>query len=213
MSRSAARSPGEFALLALLALFALLCLIFVLVGWLTPDKATGTPTVQNGFLALGPLVGSLGAIAMIWLRNRVRPAKAALALAATLWITGASLTGFGIFATFTPGDRSALTNLGYSIALCLTPGAVLALAGLGTFWYSQRRNGAEGVGSASETAPQASNTDSEPLLDYDDLRRRAAEYRSRIRDLIRERIEPSTLTSWRRSTKSWGNGSSRSIDW
>jgi hypothetical protein len=187
MSRSAARSPGEFAVLALLALFALFCLIFVLIGVLVPDKDTGVLAVQNGFLALGPLVGSLGAMAMIWLRNRVRPAKVALALAATLWMIGATLAGFGIFTAFSPGDRSVLTNLGYSFALCLTPGAVLSLLGLGTFWYSQRRNAAEDISSASETLPQTMSADSDPSPDYDDLRRRAAEYRGRIRDSIREK--------------------------
>ena len=142
MHRSSTPSPRELAILALLALFALVCLIFVLIGGLVPERTTGALAVQNGFLALGPFVGSLGVMAMIWLRNRVRPAKAALALAATLWMVGVTLSGFGIFAAFTPGDRSVPTNLVYSIALCLTPGAVLSLLGLGTFWYSQRRNGA-----------------------------------------------------------------------
>ena len=64
-----------------LAMFALLCLIFVLVGALVPDKQTGQLAAQNGFLGLGPFLGSLGAMAMIWLRNRARPAKAPLALA------------------------------------------------------------------------------------------------------------------------------------
>ena len=76
MSRPAARTPGEFVALALLVFFALFRLIFVLIGVLVPDKATGVLAVQNGFLALGRLVGSLGAMAMIWWRNRVRPAKA-----------------------------------------------------------------------------------------------------------------------------------------
>jgi hypothetical protein len=187
MSRSAARTPWEFVALALLVLFSLVCLIFVLVGVLIPDKTTGALTVQNGFLALGPLAGSLGAIAMIWLRNRTRPAKAPLALAIALWMIGATLLGFGVFTAFTPGDRSILTNLGYSIALCLTPGGVLSLLGLGTFWYSQLRNRAEGLRSTTVIAAQTTSADSETSPDYDDLRRRAAEYRTRIRDLIREK--------------------------
>ena len=187
MFRSAARTPGEFVALALLVLFSLFCLIFVLVGMLVPDKATGVLAVQNGFLALGPLIGSLGAMAMIWWRNRARPAKAPLALAMTLWMIGATLLGFGVFTAFTPGDRTILTNLGYSISLCLTPGAVLCLLGLGTFWYSQRRKLAEDVSASTESAPQTTSVDSETAPDYEDLRRRAAEYRGRIRDLIREK--------------------------
>ena len=93
MSQKSTHSPGEIVTLALLAFFALCCLIFVLIAALTPDKATGVLAAQNSFLALGPLVGSLGVMAMIWLRNRVRPAKAALALAATLWMAGATLLG------------------------------------------------------------------------------------------------------------------------
>ena len=92
-------------MLALLAFFALFCLIFVLVGVLVPDKDTGALAVQNGFLALGPLVGSLGAMAMIWLRNRVRPAKVALALAATFWMIGATLVGLGVFTAFSAGRQ------------------------------------------------------------------------------------------------------------
>jgi hypothetical protein len=173
--------------LALFALFAFFCLIFVLVGALIPDKATGVLAMQQGFLGLGPLVGSLGAMAMIWWRDRTRPAKAPLALAAALWMIGATLLGFGGFTAFTPGDRSILTNLGYSFALCLTPGAILSLLGVGTFWYSQRRKTAEEAGATPDLAPQTTEPDSESAPDYDDLRQRAAEYRTRIRDLIREK--------------------------
>jgi hypothetical protein len=187
MSHSTARSPGEFIVLALFALFSLFCLIFVLVGLLVPDKATGVLAVQNGFLALGPLVGSLGAMAMIWLRDRSRRTKAPLALAIALWMIGATLLGFGVFTAFTPGDRSVMTNLGYSIALCLTPGAVLSLLGLGTFWYSQRRPVEENTGSAGESSSQTTSENIEVAPDYDSLRRRAVEYRTRIRDLIREK--------------------------
>jgi len=173
--------------LALLGLFSLLCLIFVLVGALVPDTATGVLAIQNGFLALGPLVGSLGAMAMIWWRDRTRPAKAPLTLAVVLWMIGATLLGFGGFTAFTPGDRSILANLGYSFALCLTPGAILSLLGLGTFWYSQRRKPAEEAGAPPDLSSQTVEPDSDSAPDYDDLRRRAAEYRTRIRELIREK--------------------------
>jgi hypothetical protein len=185
MSRSVARTPKELAALALLALFALFCLIFVLVGALVPDTQTGQLAVQNGALGLGPMLGSLGAMAMIWLRNRARPAKAPLALATALWMIGATLSGFGIFAAFTPGDRSVATNLGYSFALCLTPGAILSLLGLGTYWYGQWRKGAASM--EPTPAPQAINADVQPVPGYAELSRRAAEYHSRIRDLIREK--------------------------
>jgi hypothetical protein len=187
MSRPAARSPKEFAALALLALFALLCLVFVLVGALVPDKQTGQLAMQNGALALGPMLGSLGTMAMIWLRNRARRAKAPLALATALWTLGATLSGFGIFAAFTPGDRTIAANLGYSFALCLTPGAILALLGLGSYWYSQWRRGAAGAAPAGETAPAATAAEAEAAPGYTELRRRAAEYRSRIRELAREK--------------------------
>lgn len=194
MSRSTARSPKELAVLALLGLFALLCLIFVLVGALVPDKATGQLAVQNSALALGPLIGSLGAMAMIWLRKRGRPAGGPLALAGALWMIGATLLGFGIFTAFTPGDRTMLTNLGYSIALCLTPGAIFSLLGWGTFWYSRRRQGAQDVQDAqgaqdAETAqvPAAVRAEAEPAPGYAEISRRAAEYHRRIDDLIREK--------------------------
>jgi hypothetical protein len=185
MRRSTTPSPGEVAILALLALFALFCLIFVLVGALVPDKQTGQLAAQQAFLALGPLVGSLGAMAMIWLRNRARPAKAPLALTSALWMIGATLTGFGLYTAFTPGDKSVLTNLGYSIALCLTPGVFFSAMGLGTFWYSQRRKTAPGAESVAENQEPPVQVDTTP--GYEELRRRAAEYRQRIEELIREK--------------------------
>lgn len=213
MSQKSTHSPGEIVTLALLAFFALCCLIFVLIAALTPDKATGVLAAQNSFLALGPLVGSLGAMAMIWLRNRVRPAKLALALAATLWMIGATLVGLGVFTAFLPGDRSILTNLGYSVALCLTPGAVLSLLGLGTFWYSQRRNSAEDVGPANEAAPQTTGADSAPVPNHDDLRRRGQSTVVGSGIQSERRTEPLTLTNWRPSKRNWDSGSNRSPGW
>ena len=99
---------------------------------------------------------------------------------------GATLSGFGIFTAFTPGDRSVLTNLGYSVALCLTPGAFFSLMGLGTYWYSQRRKtaaGAECVRRNAGCEPAVAET----APGYEELRRRAAEYRQRIEELIREK--------------------------
>jgi hypothetical protein len=78
-----------------------------------------------------------------------------------------------------------MTNLGYSIALCLTPGAVLSLLGLGTFWYSQRRSVGENAGSAGEPSLQTTGESLDAAPDYDDLRRRAVEYRTRIRESVR----------------------------
>jgi hypothetical protein len=98
---------------------------------------------------------------------------------------GATLSGLGIFAAFTPGDRTILANLGYSIALCLTPGAIFSLLGLGTYWYSQWRKVAPSAESATETT--AVSTDAETAPGYDEIRRRAAEYHRRIDDLIREK--------------------------
>ena len=158
-----------------------------------PRPGHGPLAVQNGFLALGPLVGSLGAMAMIWLRNRVRPAKAMLVLAATLWMMGATLVGFGVFTAFVPGDRSVLTNLGYSVALCLTPGARPVAAGTGNLLVQsaaeQRRR--REPGKRDRRRRRRART-AVPRPDYDDLRRRAAEYRGRIRE-FNPREEPGPL--------------------
>ena len=177
------RSAKEIIALVPLALFALLCLIVVIIGAVTPDKQTGQFAIQNAFLGLGPLVGSLGAMAMIWLRNRKKPAKGSLALASALWGIGATLSGFGLYTAFVPGDNSVLTNLGYSLALCLTPGAFFSALGLGTYWYSQWRKPTAGTLSTKKVAPPIDATASA----YDDLRRRAIEYRKRITELIHER--------------------------
>jgi hypothetical protein len=142
----------------------------VLIGLLAGDSATGQIAWQGGALCLGPLVGSLGAIAMVLLRNRAQPVKLPLPTAILLWLMGTTLGGFGVLAALTPGDTPVTTNLGYSVALCFTPAAVLTLLGLGLYAYSQRR-GAEPEPAAVVPAEAA---------DYAGLRNRAAEYRRRI---------------------------------
>ena len=69
----------------------------------------------------------------------------------------------------------------------MTPGAILSLLGLGTFWYSQWRKPAVGASVSPELSPSTAKPDSKSSPDYDDLPQRAAEYRTRIRDLIREK--------------------------
>ena len=201
--RRSPRSPKELAALALLAVAALLCLIFTLVGALTPDKQTGLLAAQHAFLGLGPLLGTLGAMAMTWRRNRNKPAVGLLVLASVLWLIGATLSGFGLYTAFTPGDSSVLTNLGYSVALCLTPGAFFSLMGLGTFWYSQRGKAPAGAEPAVETRAAAVQVEAAP--GYEELRGRAAEYRRRINDLIREKNRAAFAGQLRPITEKLGN--------
>jgi hypothetical protein len=181
----------EIALLVVLGLIALLSLCGVLVA-LIPDSATGRVGWSDLPLCLGPLIGSAGSTAMILLRNRARGISAPLVASVPLWFVGSGLLSTGLFVLLAPSEDPFLTNLGYSVALCMTPGGILTALGLGAYWYAYVRGGLkEAV--MDRLAENQTGEFSQVMLaagDRADTLKRAAEYRRNILALLHERSAP-----------------------
>ncbi len=109
---------------------------------LIPSSKAGRVSLEMAplFLFLGPLFAGLGSLAIIWIRNRARLAWKPAIAAMALWTIGLHSLGLGGMAVFLPGPYDFMTNLGYSIALCLAPGSLLTLLGLAILGYEYRRS-------------------------------------------------------------------------
>jgi hypothetical protein len=130
-------------------------------------------------LFLGPLFAGMGSLAILWIRNRARLAWKSAVAAIALWTIGLHSLGFGGMAVFLPGSYDFMTNLGYSIALCLAPGSLLTLSGLAVLGYEYRR-------SRQHETPDRVAADMSPgALNRADKVRRAAEYRTSIVNQIK----------------------------
>jgi hypothetical protein len=140
-------------------------------------------------LCFGPFAGSLGAMALIWLRRRTEKLNFALVGAIVMWFIGMTMLGLGVFAAFTPGDHTILQNFGYSVSICFAPGLIFSLLAIGAYWYSELRGEPEQGQPAEPGEHQAENTDgSAPAaVDYGDIERRAADYKRRIIMAVRQR--------------------------
>jgi hypothetical protein len=117
------------------------------------------------------LAGGSGA-AMLWLKNRWASTLLRSTGGIGLWVVGLGWLGLGGFALLSPGETPFVQNLGYSLALCLAPGAVLSLLGLALYSYDYRR------GRSAERAP-ATGQRAGKL-------KQAGEYRRAIEQLVKQ---------------------------
>ncbi|MCB8944182.1 MAG: hypothetical protein H6658_10550 [Ardenticatenaceae bacterium] len=134
---------------------------------------------------MAPGIGSLLGALMLALRDRTKPVSVMTILASVvLAVLGVSWAGLaGIYEVID----------GLAIGFCLTPGALLTLLGLGTYWYETRRRVyGEAVGEetavSSTTSPQAaaeSATGSSTIQGYQAQLARAGIYREQIAKLIK----------------------------
>ena len=193
----------ETILVFLLAIAGLFGLLGALCSFI-PDAAGTRPIAPElSPLCLGPSLAALGCIAMILRRRPAERGWSLLPVALILWFVGVSIVGSGVTAALLNDEPAEfLTNLGYSTALCLAPGAFLTLGGVGVFVYLQRqRPSAQAPQREAAVRPSRKRGQgrAEKLC-------RAAEYRSRIAPLIRQQRVgafgeqvasiPATLETW-----------------
>ncbi|MEM7342877.1 MAG: protein kinase [Chloroflexota bacterium] len=171
-------SSIEVVFMTLLGVGSFCGIIGSLLG-LTPNDQ-GQLNIAMTPACLGMSIAGIGAIAMIWLRNRSRPASVWVGLGIVAWLIGMSILGFGGFAVLSPGDNTAAENLGFSLALCFAPGGLLTLLGLLAYGYDHYRGQKEQAVAPVYTAstPPQAETELEAKL------RRAKEYREHISELI-----------------------------
>jgi hypothetical protein len=175
MSTEKSISPIEIVLLTLLGVFSL-CGVsgsFLVL--------TDLSSIWPIFGFLGMILAGLSSMAMLRFRNKSKPASAWLAMGIALWFIGLNMVGGGVSTTFMPGDDTFLTNLGFSMALCLAPGGFLALLGAIFYAYDYRRGRQDQTPTGAELVGL-----SEQARGWANKLQRATEYRTHIADLIRQ---------------------------
>ena len=170
----------------------LLAVIFV-VSLLSTLLLSGGETSLLPCLAPG--IGSLLGGLMLALRNRQKPVSV-MTLVASIVLVGLGVSWAGLAGIYEAID-------GIVVGFCLTPGALLTMLGLGTYWYETRRRVyVEGVEDVEEemaggtavssftttTRPKESTaepaTGNSTILGYQAQLTRAGVYQARIGELI-----------------------------
>jgi serine/threonine protein kinase len=138
---ASSKSPSgvEIVLMTVLGLMAVGGIIGVLLSFV-PNTNPGESSIAMAPACMGLTFAGFTSILMIWRRNRAGPASAWLAIGILAWFLGINILGWGGFAALSPGETSFGANLGFSLALCFTPGGILALLGLGMFIRDYRRS-------------------------------------------------------------------------
>ncbi len=181
MKTETARSPLEIALLILLGLVTVASTSMGLIAAL-PSEDAARFAFEGLPLCLGPAFGSAGSFLMIWLRNRARKLSGVILVATAQWFAGATLIGMGLFTALTPGDYGVLQSIGYSFALCMGPGGLLAVLGGITYWAARNRGPAS---RAESLVGDVVTANPSMPADVQAIRSRAIQYRERILSLIR----------------------------
>jgi hypothetical protein len=119
--------------IAVLAVMALAGISGVILSLIPSDS-----TVELIPSCLGLTLASVSAIVMIWLRNPRQKKSLWTIGGITAWFMGINVLGWGGFTMMSPGNYSVLDNLGYSLALCITPGIFLTLLGVGLYLLGRR---------------------------------------------------------------------------
>jgi hypothetical protein len=175
-------TTAQVVVLVILGLIALISLVFTLVSPFTQDEQTeGTLLYMVPFFA-APILGCVGAAAMLLLRRPSGSSNWRVGSAMVLWFFGTWLAAFSVTALFIPSDSTLLENLGFSIGLCLAPGLALTAAGLGVYWYDWQQNPAQtAVVAQDQAAPPPAGDE------LAGIQARAAEYRHAILQEIRQK--------------------------
>ncbi len=179
MNKSA--KPIDIVLLTLLGAVTLCGISGILISFI-PNSETGQMSFTLAPAFGGMTFAALSSMAMIWLRNRLRPASAWLAVGIGLWFIGVNILGWGGFAVLSPGDSPFMENLGFSLALCFAPGGFLALLGLAFYGYDYRQS--RQTKTLTHSQVTASTEDKHSRVDK---LQRAAEYRAHITGLIKQK--------------------------
>jgi hypothetical protein len=151
MAQNSSRSGADYALITffgLLAAVGCFCSFFaVVMAFAEP----GEDNLAMALLFFGLTLAGGGSIAMIAMRQRYHMGWPMLLVAVILWSIGSMAFAFGLMGALMYDEPNQfLSNLGYSVGLCLGPGAFLAVIGLFLFGYEAYR---ETGGDVEEDVP------------------------------------------------------------
>ena len=140
MSQNSSRSGADIALIVffgLLAAVGCFCSFFAVVMTVV-EPGEGNFELAPFFFGL--TLAGVGSMAMIAMRQRYKMGWPMLLVAIVLWSMGSAVFAFGLTATFMYDEPTEfMSNLGYSVGLCIGPGAFLAVIGLFLFGYEAYR--------------------------------------------------------------------------
>ena len=140
MSQNSSRSGADIALIVffgLLAAVGCFCSFFAVVLAFTNP---GENNLAIALLFFGLTLAGGGSIAMIAMRQRYHMGWPMLLVAVILWSIGAMTFAFGLMGALMYDEPTEfMSNLGYSVGLCIGPGAFLAVIGLFLFGYEAWR--------------------------------------------------------------------------
>jgi hypothetical protein len=137
---STSRSTAD---IVLIVFFGLLAGLGCLCSFFSMVLAAIQP--GEGIITLAPIffgltLAGVGSMAMISMRQRYKMGWPLLLVSILLWSMGAAVFAFGLAATFMYDEPTEfLSNLGYSVGLCIAPGAFVAVVGLFIFGYEAWR--------------------------------------------------------------------------
>jgi hypothetical protein len=140
MAQNPSRSGADIVLIVffgLLAAVGCFCSFFAVVMTVAEPGDTSYELAPFFF---GLTLAGAGSMAMIAMRARYKMGWPLLLVALVLWSMGSAVFAFGLTATFMYDEPTEFaSNLGYSVGLCIGPGAFLAVIGLFLFGYEAWR--------------------------------------------------------------------------
>ncbi len=127
----------------LIVIFGLLAGVGCLCSFCSMVMAAAEPDKGLFVLAaicVGLMLAGVGSMVMVLLRQRYHMGWPLLVVSLLLWSIGAVVFSFGLAAIFLYDEPTEfLSNLGFSVGLCIAPGAFLAVIGLFVFGYEAWR--------------------------------------------------------------------------
>lgn len=140
MAQNSSRSTADVILIVcfgLLAVVGCVCSLFSMV-WAAAEPDEGLFVLAALFLGL--VLAGVGSMGMVLLRQRYHMGWPLLVVGILLWSMGVVIFSFGLAAIFLYDEPTEfMSNLGFSVGLCMMPGAFLAMIGLFVFGYEARR--------------------------------------------------------------------------
>lgn len=120
-------------------------------------------------LLLGTSVALMITAGLVLFRRRQNIGGLHLLISVLLWLAGAVVFAFGLTAIFLYDESTGFfSNLGYSVGLCLLPGAILALLGLLLYVLEARRGGKTAVSSPDDSSDWLESIKAEEKSKLDD---------------------------------------------
>ena len=175
MAQNSSRSGADVALIVFFGLLAAVGCFFSFFAGVMAFTNPGEDNLAIALLFLGLTLAGGGSIAMIAMRQRYHMGWPMLLVAVVLWSMGSMAFAFGLMGALMYDEPNEfMSNLGYSVGLCIGPGGFLAVVGLFLFGYeAYRETGSdeeEGVPTTDKSADEwlkSVKTDEKSKLDDD----------------------------------------------